>query len=312
MKEELNELYRKVLHGAARPGEKESLARWMAGLSVDREEISPEALEAEREQSRRELQDRFFHQRKNITFIRPWLIAASVAALIICTVMFFNIHPKQTEVTYAGISTKAGERKVITLADGSKIWMNSASSVRYPLSFNNGPREIFLDGEAYFDVSHDQNHPFMVHAGKLTVQVLGTTFDVRNYPDDADASVTVASGKVAVKTPATARYRTLTPGGQLTYNKETGTADQHNVDPADHIAWQKGTQVYRNKELREICKLLERSYDVKVHIRTPALETRKINFRIKGGENITQVMEMLSATGDFRYEEKDRNIILWK
>ena len=318
MKEEedpLNELYRKILHGTARPGEKEHLAKWLAGLNIDREEISPEELAAEREQSQHEMRERFFQKRRSITLIRPLMVAASVAAVIIGSVLFYNIQsnrPTKQAAVFATSITKPGERKSIILGDGSKIWINSATTVRYPVSFKGRTREIFLEGQAYFEISHDRSRPFIVHTGKMAVQVLGTTFDVCNYADDSQAAVTVATGKVGVKTSAATGSRMLTPGEQLVYDKKTGLAEERSVNPADYIEWQKGAQVFRNKELQEICKLLERSYGVKILIQTPALETKKLNFRIKGGENITRIVEMLSATGDFRFAVKARNITLWK
>jgi ferric-dicitrate binding protein FerR (iron transport regulator) len=111
--------------------------------------------------------------------------------------------------------------------------------------------------------------------------------------------------------PAAAAH-TLTPGEQLTYDKQNGVADEHTVDASAYPGWQKGAQVFRNKELREVCRMLERSYGVKIHIKTPALEKQKMNLRTKGTENIGSVLKMLAATGEFRYNIKDTTIVLWK
>ncbi|KAA2243823.1 DUF4974 domain-containing protein [Chitinophaga agrisoli] len=310
----INELYRKILQGAAGTGDKEMLARWMARLDVGGEEVSDEELAIEQQASQQALHARFFPPKKHVRFKYVWLAAASIAMVIFSAIFFYNKHSKAPgvqDIVYAENSTASGERKIITLEDGSRISMNSASHIRYTASFTGKSREVYLEGQAYFEVSHDKDHPFIVHAGKLAVEVLGTAFDVRNYQDDADAAVTVTTGKIAVKAGASSDHYVLTRGQQLTYDRQTGSVSHETVGPAEYVAWQQGAFVFREKELREVCRQLERIYGVTIHIKTPALEKKTLNFRIKG-ENISHVMEMLAASGGFQYSIKERVITLWK
>ncbi|WP_146198686.1 FecR family protein [Pararcticibacter amylolyticus] len=309
----LNELYRRIMHGSARAGEKERLAHWMVGLDVKRDDISPDEMEAEQQKSRDELRERFLPAQQRSGFIRPWMIAASVIMMFSVALLFFTFSRNQQSGTiYSETGTRAGERKQVTLTDGTVITLNSTSRLRYPSTLNNNTREVFLDGQAFFEVSHDGSRPFIVHAGKLAIQVLGTSFDVRNYREDINAAVTVATGKVSVKSPEITGRHLLTPGEQLTVNKRTGLAEEHAVEPGDFLAWQKGGQVFRSRELGEVCRVLERTYGITIIIRSPELAGQKMNLRTHGNENIRGVIDMLSKTGGFHYHIKERTITLWK
>lgn len=317
-KDPLNELYKSILNGSAKSGDKERLARWMARFDAPREEIAPEELLQEQSNSLNALKAHLFPAHKStypMFSLRSWSIAASLLLTLLAALWITQVkqHPsaEKSSLIYAYDATIAGEHKIITLADGSKIFMNSASKLKYPQSFKGKTREVFLEGQAYFEVNHDQAKPFIVHAGKLTVQVLGTTFDVRNYKGDADAAVTVATGKVAVKTPADKAYWMLNPGQQLSYNVASEKALKLQVKALEYIGWKDGSLVFKNTPLQQIAKQLERAYGVTIIIKTPALEKRKLSLRIKG-ENIAKVMEMLAVAGDFKYQIKDRIITLWK
>jgi len=317
----LNELYKSILDGSAKAGDKERLAQWMARYDAVRDEISSEELAEEQNQSLGALKTRFFPPGKSSArkplhlAIRPWAIAASLVLITLAALWIVQIQQgpsvEQHLIVYTQNKTTAGERKTIRLADGSKIFMNSASKIRYPESFTGNTREIYLEGQAYFEVSHDKTKPFVVHAGELTVQVLGTTFDVRNYTGDVDAAVTVATGKVAVKTNSVKEFWMLTPGQQLAYDHTSGKSVKEQVLASEYIGWKGGALVFKNTPLSQISKQLERAYGVTIHIKTPALENRKLSLRING-ENIGKVIEMLSTAGEFKYFIKGRTITLWK
>src|SRR5688572_861012 len=223
--DDLNELYRKVFQGVASPGDKEKLVQWLAGLDMPREDISEATLADEQRRSRLALHQRFNGRQARVRPFRPWMAAASVAAVLLTWLAVWKINSRPAVkipgTQYADIYTKAGERKIVTLQDSSRIVLNSGTHLRYPLNAGNQAREVYLEGQAYFDVRPDNEQPFVVYAGQLEVRVLGTTFDVSNYTEDKDAAVTVASGKVAVALPAAAAH-TLTPGEQLTYDKQNG------------------------------------------------------------------------------------------
>jgi len=310
--EPLNELYQNILNGSAKPGDKERLARWMARFDAPRKIIADQDLLEEQRQARIELKEHFFPSNKTLGFFRPWIIAASFILITLSALLMVKLKEaparKNIALAYTRNSTIPGEKKLIILADGSRVFMNGESSIKYQKVFTGKTREIYLQGQAYFQVSHDKTKPFIVHAGKLTLQVLGTTFDVKNYPDDTNASVTVASGKVSVKAKGLKSAWILTPGEQLSYDQNSGKAVELDVDTTKYMSWKDGALVFRNCALLEIAKQLQRAYGVKITIKTTGLQSRKLSLRVKAKENITQVMEMLSIAGDFKYNIKDRTI----
>lgn len=130
-----------------------------------------------------------------------WRIAAVAASLFLAALVFFNrgrignwINPVQQQT----VATKVGERKIILLADGSKIWLAPASSFSYPDRFNAPNREVTLTGEAFFEIAKDKSHPFLIHSGTMLTRVVGTSFNIRAYAEQKLATVTVVTGIVSV------------------------------------------------------------------------------------------------------------------
>lgn len=318
MKEQdpLNDLYKNILYGSAKPGDKERLARWMAGFDATREGIPAEELFQERLKARTELKAHFFPPAKNILLFRSWTVAACF--VLITLSMFLLVKMKESLARknavemYSQHSTVPGEKKLIVLADGSRVLINGQSRIKYRKAFIGKTREIYLVGQAYFQVSHDRNKPFIIHAGKLRVQVVGTTFDIKNYPEDPDATVTVGSGKVSVNAGGVKNTWLLSPGQQLSYDQRTGKAAKLEVDTTKFINWKQGELAFSNIVLEEIARQLQRAYGVKIEIETVGLKRRKLTLRVRAKENITQVMEMLATAGGFKYRIKDRIISISK
>lgn len=312
----LHELYKNILEGSAKPGDKEQLAMWMARFDAPRKEISAEDLLQEQRQAQMELKKHFFPPAKSISFLRTWITAACFILVFLGILLVVKIRKnptgKNTEVAYARNSTAAGEKKLVILGDGSRVFMNGESSISYQQAFAGKTREIYLQGQAYFQVSHNKNRPFIIHTGKLKVQVLGTTFDIKNYADDPGATVTVGSGKVSVNAQEHKGTWILSPGQQLSYDPNSGKTVKKEVDTADYLSWRDGALTFRNVELRGIARELQRAYGVKIHIKQTGLDTRKFSLRIREKENITQIMEMLSTAGSFRYSIRDRTVSISK
>lgn len=312
----LHELYKNILEGSAKPGDKEQLAMWMARFDAPRKEISAEDLLQEQRQAQMELKKHFFPPAKSISFLRTWITAACFIlvflGILLVVKMGENPAGKNIEVVYTRNSTAAGEKKLVILGDGSRVFMNGESSISYQQAFAGKTREVYLQGQAYFQVSHNKNRPFIIHTGKLKVQVLGTTFDIKNYADDPDATVTVGSGKVSVNAQEHKGTWILSPGQQLSYDPNSGKTVKKEVDTADYISWPDGALTFRNVELRGIARELQRAYGVKINIKQTGLDKQKFSLRIRERENITQIMEMLSTAGGFRYSIRDRTVSISK
>ena len=165
-------------------------------------------------------------------------------------------------------ATTHGEIKQITLADGSRVWLNSASTLDYPDKFRDGSRrEVRLTGEAYFEVVHEKDSPFIIHTGNIHTTVLGTTFNVKAYRQEKEIAVTVLSGKVGVfkSTGGMNTAQFVEAAQQLTYHKETdGFTRNNSVDGQQTIGWREGKLSFEHATLSEVVAQLERRYTVRI------------------------------------------------
>lgn len=169
-------------------------------------------------------------------------------------------------VRYEEAITKKGELKMIQLADSTTILLNADSRISYPDHFKENRREVTLTGEGYFRVAHDNKKPFIVHAGKITTSVLGTSFNVKAYNEDKTIKVTVVTGKVGVMADNKAERRRavlLTPNMQVVFTKTSGKMLSETIDDASLvIGWGQGKLQYRNTPLNEVLADLQRKYNV--------------------------------------------------
>jgi len=225
---------------------------------------------------------------------------------------YHKLQPSQQDlIGYITISTKAGERKTVTLPDSSRISLNNKSSIRFASRFEKKTRNISLTGEAFFEVRHDAARPFIVRTGKLHVQVLGTTFNVKAFPGEAQSKVTVASGKVGVYTKNGVPTQMLFPGEALTYDQKSKKFSLQKINADDQHAWQQGILIFKGENLGEIARQLERWYDVKISIQDVKLQQERFNIK-QNNESLRHVLESLSQSGDgFQYQIKGRQVWIW-
>ena len=144
------------------------------------------------------------------------------------------------DVVYNKLSVPKGGEYRIELEDGTKVWINSASRLRYPVVFSGNIREVYLEGEAYFEVQREGDRPFIVHSGEQKVTVLGTSFGISCYASEANDYTTLVSGKVKVDFERGKQSFVLEPGMQVAYNKESGMVRERRVDVAEFVAWKEG------------------------------------------------------------------------
>ena len=171
------------------------------------------------------------------------------------------------DIVYNKLSVPKGGEYRIELEDGTKVWINSASRLRYPVVFSSNSREVYLEGEAYFEVQRDVDRPFIVHSGEQKVTVLGTSFGISCYASEANDYTTLVSGKVKVDFERGKQSFMLEPGMQVAYNKESGIAIEKKVDVAEFVAWKNGKYIFNQKRLEDILSTLSRWYDFEVFYR---------------------------------------------
>ncbi|SHF67436.1 FecR family protein [Pedobacter caeni] len=203
------------------------------------------------------------------------------------------------------ISTPAGGQYQVILPDGTRVWLNAGSSLKYPTTFAGQERKVSLEGEGYFEVAHDQNKPFKVESNDQTVEVLGTHFNISAYDDDKEVKTTLLKGKVRVKTEKTGSSEILKPGEQaVLVNHSLKVAE---VMTEDVVAWKNNSFVFNNEKLGSIMRKIARWYDVEV-ICPPDLA--EMVFAGSGSRNrsIQQTLRIMELTESVHFKIEGRRI----
>lgn len=223
-----------------------------------------------------------------------WLSAAAMLIGVCALAFWFTNYKNSKNQTETYVSGKAGAGKmlVVYLNDGTKVTLNSGSELLYPEKFDGSKREVYLNGEAYFEVAHNPSKSFLVHSGKVVTSVLGTSFNVMAYPAMSRMSVTVLTGKVAVKNTSTQKLVTLLPKQRASLNIEKDAFAVDSVkDVAEMIAWSKGELIFDNATLEEIALKVGNKFGINVQV----LNKEKKERRITGTFNKQSFIEIMNA-----------------
>lgn len=205
------------------------------------------------------------------------------------------------EIVYNRLRVPRGGEYKIELEDGTRIWLNSASLLQYPVSFAKDKREIYLEGEAYFEVKRDTARPFVVHAGAQEISVLGTSFGVTCYEGEIDDYTTLVSGKVKVKFERVDKNFVLQPGMQVAYNKASGVVTERNVDVSEYVAWKDGIYVFKQKRLEDILTTLSRWYDFQVFYRNEEVKDVMFSGEVKRFGDFSYLLRLIERTSDVKF-----------
>jgi transmembrane sensor len=212
-------------------------------------------------------------------------------------------------ITYNTISTPRGGKYQINLPDGTQVWLNAASSVRFPASFNGlTNRKVELSGEAYFEVAKDANKPFIVVTEKQETQVLGTHFNISSYEDEGQTKTTLLEGSIRVSDKANKNI-ILKPGQQSTLKE--GNIDIRNVDENDAVAWKMGFFSFNDENLESIMRKISRWYDVDIHYQDTFSKTSFLG-TISRSKNITSVLKILEKSGEIHFKIEGRRITVMR
>ncbi|RAV98478.1 FecR family protein [Pseudochryseolinea flava] len=210
------------------------------------------------------------------------------------------------------LKTVKGKRTMITLSDGTKVWLNADSRIAYDRSFGKGEtREVFLDGEAFFDVTEDKQKPFIVNTSGVAVKVLGTAFNVRAFKTDATIEATLVHGKIALSTDDNQEDILLLPNQQAVYSKSSKQVTLENeVNTYEYTSWKTGQISFKDETFAVIMQDLERWYDVTIHVdNTQALECR---FSAKiDNKTLEDVLELFKDAGpSFDYKIEGNEVFI--
>lgn len=206
-------------------------------------------------------------------------------------------------LVYNTLEVPYGKKFQIVLSDGTEVYLNSGSSLTYPVAFHDeGPRNVVLRGEAYFTVNSDSLRPFSVDAGLLGTKVLGTEFNISNYADDEYAKVVLVEGSVAVNEGGNPdrRAMVLKPHQMASYSLSGANLTVSDVDVSSHIAWKDGILLFKNEDFYRITKKLERHYDIEINIKDVEVGQERYTGRFKT-ETIDEVLQAFQRIKEFEY-----------
>jgi len=209
------------------------------------------------------------------------------------------------EVLYNTMSTPRGGQYKLVLSDGSKVWLNAASSIHYPTSFPGNERKVEITGEAYFEVAHDAKKPFKVSVNNMEVQVLGTHFNVNAYRDERTINTTLLEGSVKVTKGSSMSI--LKPGQQAIIQQagdDKKITVENNIDVEAVIAWKNGYFSFTNADMTAVMRQISRWYDVDI-VYEGKIPDRKFGGEISRNLNASQALKILQASKvHFRIEGK--------
>ena len=283
-------------------------------------------------------------EKLTLTYSRFFLVAAAAAVILLfigvsATLLYEKINKSIQQSGYTYIFSPRGQRTHIVLPDQTKVWLNSESSLRYAVAYNQINREVFLEGEAFFEVEKNPKKPFYVQTGSLKVKVYGTKFNLKAFPDEKFIEATLIEGKLSVtpldRPQSTGKEIFLKPKEKLIYAKQSIDASEHkkeiiqldadskdivkpilekiageeniflekNINAKKEMLWKEGKLIFINETFAELSIKLERWYDVKIHF-----ENEKIKeFRFTGvfdKETVSEAMEALKVSSEYSYNYK--------
>lgn len=245
-------------------------------------------------------------------------VAASITFFLILTTaaIYFSgiLETKQPLFTWNDKTTMPGEKCFITLSDSTKIVLNAGSKIKYPTRFTLSMREVFLEGEAYFEVAHNASKPFIVHTNNILTTVLGTKFNISAFAEEKEIAVSLVDGKVQIskeKADVAEKLVVLTPNQQLVYDMNEDVSRVGGFDLQKETGWKDNILVFDNEPLSKVFVELERSFGVKFELKNKSIANKKIKANFKN-ESVWTVANVISKATGLKYKSLKENNVLKK
>lgn len=264
-----------------------------------------------------------------------------LGAMVSFTVSYILMNPNNNELTYHEINTPAGAKSKVTLPDGTTIWLNAGSNLKYSSEFGKKNRNVQLTGEAYFDVFHNPSKVFLVKTSELNIKAYGTAFNVKSYPEEGTTEATLIEGSIGVTRTTFEKKKNdevmLEPNQRVVYYRKTKTVETSDapakpidatvpapvkqeeqkltyliskgIDTKEFTSWKDGTLFITSETLNELAVKLERKYDVKIHFENQRLKDLKFTGSLEN-ETVDQVIQAIGIAARIDYKIDEREIWL--
>jgi len=215
---------------------------------------------------------------------------------------------KVTKEAFNQLIVPKGKRTDLMLADGTRIFLNSGSRVIYPAKFDKKKREIYIEGEAYLEVTHHADWPFIVKTNHIKVKDLGTEFDIKSYADEDNTSVILVKG--SVQTIIKSKKILMHTGELLTFTHKSGNTSVKNVKVSEYISWKNGWLICNNEDLESIATKLSRYFNVNIQFKNPEIKKLTISGKLDLKSKCSQVLDIIKFSAPIDYKTINGNIIL--
>ncbi|MDR1501407.1 MAG: DUF4974 domain-containing protein [Prevotella sp.] len=234
-------------------------------------------------------------------------VAAILLPFVILVSAYLYFKPQQTE-SFEVVANK-GEKASLTLPEGSAVTINSDSRITYYSNYNHKERILELDGEAYFEVNHNPEKPFVVRCKDVAIKVLGTSFGIKAYKDEDNISIVLSSGIIQLTTPK--EDIEMAPNDRIIYNRKTQTTSLEKVNAKDYTDWRQNRLRFENESLETIMKTISRMHNIDIVFEEPQLKSNRFTGTIDN-TSIGSVLDAIKLTSSVGYKLKDGVVFLYE
>ena len=310
------EILYKFFDGKASREEKEAIRIWLETSEENEQELFREReffdamiLSGDTGKTTKEKKSRPFYLTAILEMVK---LAAVLAIAITCGTYAYKSEIKKIRQAMNTITVPAGQRVNLTLPDGTNVWLNACSEMKYPAAFTGDKREITLNGEAYFEVTHNANKPFIVQTNKCNIEVLGTKFNVEAYNDSKDFCTSLLEGSVkSVEREKPSDNLILTPNQQATL--VNGHLSSEPIADFDLFRWKEGLICFRNMHFKELMTRFEKCYGIHIIIENTNLADYVCSGKFRISDGIDKALSILQKDAQYTFiRSKDDSAIYIK
>ena len=310
----MEELFDRYLKGEATPAETERVEAWLEHYQhpqAEWQQMDKTSREKWLEGLFEDVEESIGDQK--IVPIRPrrglWRTIAAVAAMLLLALgILYLERPRQAQLISLNVSLN--QKSQVVLADGSKVWVNSRSTLKYPKEFDGKTREVYLSGEAFFDIQHDAAKPFIIHTGNIVTTVLGTAFNIKEDKGTHTVVVTVTRGKVSVSN-GSHLLGVITPNQQISVNTLNHVQTEQNVDVGEAVAWQQNAISFNDITFADAAAQLQQRFNVKISFANDKVKNCRFTGSALKEEKLDQILKVICNFNNATYQTKaDGSIVI--
>lgn len=323
--QEIEEIITRSFSGGISPEEKDLLLQWLQESPENEKHYAqfkniwqisgvnfiPEDIDLEHAENlilQKTTQKSASLQRRNTSFFVWWQRIAAIIVLPLVLSLLYLFNEKETsrdlKIAYQEVTSPPGTCSKIQLPDGTTAWLNSKSKLKYPTVFSKGKREVFLSGEAYFEVESDKKNPFVVRTKVMDIKATGTAFNVEAFDSENITAVTLIKGKVKVDIKGK-KDLDMIPNQRISYDHQKAAYQIETVSPYKWYAWKDGILMFRNDPLEYVFKRIGLTYNIQIEVmdKELALHPYRATFE---GESVDEILRLIKMTAPIEYVTEER------